>query len=285
MKLIVHVGPHKTATSALQAFLNRNHAALREKGVWYRGWQGTTNHTPLATMFLHRNPAAGGLMRGYVEDAAASSCEVCVVSTEVLAKGDFDPKPLLAAIDGYRATFVAYLRAPDERMISAFDQVVRNKSRTGPIGELENFDPTYRQNLLKWAKAEGHEFVLAPYDRAQWTGGNIFEDFLSMFGIGRDGLELELDESEENRSLRPALTEVLRVANAVGLSGETRRAFIAGLYKLQASRPNWYRGDDLLTQSQSAEIRHLLWNNLDQWRPYFRPGFDPAYLAPDAKRR
>ncbi len=33
MKLVFSVGVHKTGTSALQAFLNQNKLALREKGL------------------------------------------------------------------------------------------------------------------------------------------------------------------------------------------------------------------------------------------------------------
>lgn len=284
MKLIVHVGPHKTGTSALQAFLNRNHAALRERGVWYRGWQGATNHTPLAAMFLHGRPEAGALVRRYLDEAAAS-CGTCIFSTELLARRDFDLLPFLAAIESCQTTFVAYLRRPDDRKVSIFDQRVRQNSHTRPIDEMHHYDPTYRLNLAKWAEAEGHAFVLAPYDRAQWTNGNIFDDFLSMFGIESDGLDSNLDRQDENRSLPPALTEVLRLANIVGLSSDAREAFIAGLYDLHASRPDWYRGDDLLTPRLRTDIRRTLWEDLDYWRPHFRPGFDPAYLAPDAKRR
>ena len=35
MKLILHIGTHKTATTTIQRELNSNHSLLMENGIWY----------------------------------------------------------------------------------------------------------------------------------------------------------------------------------------------------------------------------------------------------------
>ena len=44
MRLIVHMGFHKTASTHLQALMNANHAAMAERGVWYEPRQYAAHH-------------------------------------------------------------------------------------------------------------------------------------------------------------------------------------------------------------------------------------------------
>lgn len=278
MRLFIHVGPHKTGTSALQASLHKNHAALRPRGAWYLGWEGTTNHTLLGHAFLHSDPAASALLNRYIDAAAAAGCDICIVSSESFSKHAFDPAPFLHAIGGLQATFIAYLRAPDDRLASAFNQMVRHGRRVAPIEERGNYDPTYHSNLTKWAAADGHRLVLAPYDERQWPDGSILDDFLGMIGVDAIGLERSLGPFEANRSLPAGLTEVLRLANGLAMSEETRRSLAHGLEKLASSRPELFSKGSLLDRDARVALRRALRDSLDLWRPYYRAGFEEGFL-------
>ena len=278
MRLFIHVGPHKTGTSALQASLHKNHAALRQRGAWYLGWEGTTNHTLLGHAFLRSEPSAPALLNRYFDAAAAAGCDTCIVSSESFSKYVFDPAPFLHAINGLRATFIAYLRPPDDRLVSVFNQMVRHGRRVAPIEERGNYDPTYRSNLTKWAAADGHRLVLAPYDARQWPNGSILDDFLGMIGVDATGLDRSLEPVEANRSLPAGLTEVLRLANGLAMGEETRRSLAHGLEKLASSRPELFAKGSLLDRDARIALRRALRGSLDLWRPHFRAGFDEDFL-------
>ena len=279
MKLFVHVGPHKTGTSALQAFMHRNHEALRQRGAWYLGWEGASNHTYLGHAFLRSDPAAPGMRDRYLDAAADSGCGACIVSSEAFSRKDFDPATFLQSIRGMQATFIAYMRRPDDRLVSVFDQMVRQGRRVKPIGESPRYDPTCRAYLEKWAVAEGHRLLLAPYDELQWPNGSILDDFLGMVGIDGEGLDRSLTSEEANRSLPGALTEVLRLANRLDIGEEARQQLTLGLQELAASRPDLFAEGDLLGRGERIALRRKLRDSLDFWRPHFREGFDERFLV------
>jgi hypothetical protein len=62
--------------------------------------------------------------------------------------------------------------------------------------------------------------MLAPYDQAQWPNGSIFDDFLAMLGIESAGFDTAVQVEAANRSLPPALLEVLRISNRLDLAPE-----------------------------------------------------------------
>jgi hypothetical protein len=276
VRLIIHVGPHKTGTSALQAFLDRNHEPLRERGVWYRGEGAGRNHIAMAFAFQSWPDGATVLLHRYIQAASEAGCHTCIVSAEGFARPKLDATPVLAALAATPATFVAYMRHPADRLVSLHDQIVRGNADTRPIEAL-NFDPTSRRPLGKWAEAPGHAFMLAPFDQSQWPGGSLFGDFLAMLGIPEHGLDMAPDSEHANRSLPPGLTEVLRLANGLSMPDEMRGAFIDRLRALAEAHPEWYHVD-LLGAVRRNDIAKAIRDAIDYWRPYFRPGFDPGYL-------
>lgn len=278
MNLYIHVGPHKTGTSAIQAFMHKNHDALRERGAWYLGWAGATNQTYLAHAFLKAHPAAPEMLHRYLDAATNAGCDICILSSEAFSKKDFDPGALLLSLGASQATFIAYLRRPDDRLVSVFGQLVRQNRRIRPIGESWRYDPTYRTYLEKWALAEGHRLLLSPYDVRQWPDGSLVNDFLANVGIDPDGLDRSMERQETNRSLPGSLTEALRLANGLDISEETRQEFLLGLQALAESRPDLFAGGDLLDTGQRIALRQELRDSLDVWRQYYRPGFDERFL-------
>lgn len=281
MKLFVHVGPHKTGTSAIQAFLHRNHVALRQRGAWYLGTGGTNNHTLLGHAFLRGDPAAPDMLERYIAAAGEANCGTCILSSESFSKRTFDPTAFLRVLEGRQATFVAYLRRPHDRLVSVFDQLVRQKRRVAPLGKNETFDATYVASLGKWAAAEGHRLQLAPYDPPQWTNGSLLDDFLAMVGVDAAGLDRTLEPGEMNRSLPPGLTEVLRLANGLDIAEATRESLVAGLRQLAETRPDLFADADVLGPDRRAALRRALRDSLHLWRPYYRPGFDERFLVDD----
>jgi hypothetical protein len=95
MRLIVHAGFHKTASTFLQHLLNRNAARLAERGIWYQPQPGYPAHHHAAWQLL-----AGDMtpLTEMIAEARAEGCETVILSSEDL-EGAVVNRPVAAAID------------------------------------------------------------------------------------------------------------------------------------------------------------------------------------------
>lgn len=88
MRLIVHIGFHKTASTYLQHLLNLNADALAARGVRYEPQPGYPAHHPAAWALL--NGDTGHLER-MIADARAADCGTVILSSEDLEGVIFNP--------------------------------------------------------------------------------------------------------------------------------------------------------------------------------------------------
>lgn len=81
MRLIVHMGFHKTASTHLQDMMNRNSARLAEHGVWYERQSGYPAHHGIANPLLVGDAAPFAEM---LANARAAGCRTAIFSSENL---------------------------------------------------------------------------------------------------------------------------------------------------------------------------------------------------------
>lgn len=81
MRLIVHMGFHKTASTHLQDLMNRNQPRLAERGVWYQPEPGYPAHHGTANPLLVGDTARFEAM---IDDARAAGCHSLIFSSENL---------------------------------------------------------------------------------------------------------------------------------------------------------------------------------------------------------
>jgi hypothetical protein len=81
MRLIVHMGFHKTASTHLQDLMNRNSTRLAERGVWYERQAGYPAHHDVANTLLVGDAAPFEAM---IADAKAAGCHTVILSSENL---------------------------------------------------------------------------------------------------------------------------------------------------------------------------------------------------------
>ena len=277
MHVYIHIGVHKTGTSAIQAALTRNKMALRERGVWYEPYDEHENHTLLAMAFQREMPSAANMVAGYLRAASDAGLDRCIISSEAFSEPPLPMEALKSALQGVDTTVVAYIRRPDEIMLAAYNQLVRvDYTRWATkVTERAPYDPTYYAPLGPWMS---WNLVLAPYDPAQWRDGNIVADFLSMVGVDHSGMDLE---GVANRSLPPALIEVLRLANATTLDGPEREAFIASLFDAWDRHPDMFDHGSLITDDERREYCDRLQSVMPMYMQFLRPGFDTSFLSFD----
>ncbi|WP_189434610.1 MULTISPECIES: sulfotransferase domain-containing protein [unclassified Mesorhizobium] len=271
MTIILHIGVHKTGTSALQSFLHRNSALLADRGVIYKptipDWP---NHNPLAMAFM-----PGSIDHGPTRLAmtlAEAENKTVLISSEMLCEPEVDFDLLLSCLKGHDVRVIAYVRHPSDIVVSAFNEVVRHHDRhwTRPLNEEPfAYDPSQLDLLRPWLKIPN--ITLAPYDRSQWVGGSIFSDFLAMIGVSGDSFDFS--QTGGNESLSYPLIEALRHVNIACPSADQHRAILELLQTIKCGP-----GEYPLTRKNVRKCIKRMRLALPSYRPHFRSGFDEGYL-------
>ncbi|TPI71979.1 hypothetical protein [Mesorhizobium sp. B2-8-9] len=271
MTIILHIGVHKTGTSALQAFLARNASLLLEHGVFYKptipDWP---NHNPLVAAFMPGSIDHGPSRLATMLAEAAG--KTLLISSEMLCQPEVDLDQFLSGLKGHDVRVIAYLRHPGDIVISAFNEVVRHYDThwTRPLNEQPfAYDPSQLDVLKRWLKIP--QLVLAPYDRAQWVEGSLFRDFLTMIGVPGDGFDYS--QVGGNESLPYTLIEALRHVNVARPSADQHRLLVE-LFRTMQSEPGEYP----LTAKNVRYCVDRMRRALPFYRPHFRPGFQEDFL-------
>ncbi|HVI99262.1 MAG TPA: hypothetical protein VM657_09375 [Sphingomonas sp.] len=89
MRLIVHMGFHKTASTHLQELLNHHSAALAERGIWYQHQAGYAAHHDTANPLLVGDT---GPFEAMIAAAKAAGAHTMILSSENLEGVVFNPE-------------------------------------------------------------------------------------------------------------------------------------------------------------------------------------------------
>ncbi|MFM2356848.1 MAG: hypothetical protein RLZZ528_2584 [Pseudomonadota bacterium] len=196
--VILHVGLHKTGTTAIQEALSTyrsaGHNVLRLTSA---------NHShDMVLMFCGHRDAQHLVRVGrlrHAEDAPAEAARLKVQALRQFREtpGDFiisgeeisarfkpdDIRELKEFLAPHfqRIRVIAYVREPLSYMRSAFQEVAKKRQ----IGfDMEPYFPHYRRRLKGWVDIFGRDAVtVLPYDRKRLRGGSAVEDFAAQVGI------------------------------------------------------------------------------------------------------
>lgn len=217
--LFVHIGTHKTGTSALQTFFTVYRAELAAKGVRYLKaglGQGRAHHAlPWSIRGMHgRTMAVWDEVRA---ELARDRAPIDVISSEAL--WFTDPALVKAELkDVADLRIVLYLRRQDKYLQSLYKQAVTSgrKSDFAAWRAQAADRGDYLSVLRKWAETFGKQnLILRAYER----GGkrvDVTADFFEAIGVDV-GSELEdrgkRAKRRHNPSPRRELLALVRAAN------------------------------------------------------------------------
>ena len=235
----IHIGPHKTGTTAIQSFLQGNRAELLRHG-YFVPESGNVNggHHPLARQLCgaevppqHRHAAAK-----FAEALAGARCEGIVISSEVLEA--------LLRKKKYAHTFfnrirdlnlepklVVFPRNQPQLMNSRYVEVVRGFQRSEPFeifvsGEVHQavFGYSYFISVATEFQAQ---LIARPFT-GRMIAKSVVADFLQ--AIGLDSSRFPNIETRRNQAAGPFTVSVARdVSRSIADSGR-------GLTEVQARR-------------------------------------------------
>jgi hypothetical protein len=169
----VHIGPHKTGTTAIQGALFDAREWLAEQGVEY---PGDDRHPMYAALAVTARPSMMGdatpnerHWRKLVDEVSATDDRTAVVSSEFFAEADEEAiGRIVAELGGERVHVVVTLRPLVKILPSQWQQYVQNGLRMGYGDWLEHMlrKPPYEQPNPSFWRRHRHDRLIERWARA-----------------------------------------------------------------------------------------------------------------------
>ena len=207
--LIVHIGPHKTGSTAIQRVLAASRRRLESAAILYptsRKTQPLEAHHSLAR-FMRTGPGRGiSLVYGPDELAAtlrSTTADYVVLSSEGFSNPSLAATKVaelagLAQEHGFSTTAVAFIRAQAEMLNSWYVQDVKDLRTPGGFAEFAAADNGWLEHSLRfsaWSTQPLVRFVAVPFN-GEAKGARIAELMLRAGGVS--------DEQVARARLKPA---------------------------------------------------------------------------------
>ncbi len=249
--LVLHIGTHKTGTSALQTFLSRNPEALEQAGARYvqSARSAGKAHHELPWAIRGKHGAEMSAWQDLRAELDANSTFENIVSSEGF--WFVDPAAVRAGLEGVRdIKIVMYLRRQDKYLQSLYKQAVAGGRKTGFADWLERSRARgdYLAVVDRWAAQFGAgALVIRPYE----SGGrtiDVVEDFAGI--VGSKVAERKKKTKKHNPSPRSELLQFIRAFNHLDLDVDRDKFF----YSLIHRNPSYIRSTDLLSYEQSVSL-------------------------------
>ena len=201
--LVIHIGDHKTGSTAIQYAFARSAVQLQAGTVSY---PAALNHTVLRRHCDAFGPKGNAKARAEAETAfdrlaervRASGSEICLISAEALAAADPQVLALLVANHFHDAAdeirVVAYVRPHMPRFLSNFTEQMKIGRVSGPMQVYHERTQKsgrfrYHPRFTTWRSAFGEAFILRPFVKAELHRGDVVADLLR-HGFGEEGFEI-----------------------------------------------------------------------------------------------
>lgn len=191
--VFLHIGWHKTGSSAIQKMLRKNEELLKESaGILFPETGRKRNaHNILAHSLFYSNDGNTKIwdeLRSELEQT--SEWTTAVISTESLDRAREEHiRKIFESMSGeWSLKAICYIRPPDEFLESSFSGKVEKGSYLGSWQNfreeaIKNNYPNYSEVISLWNKVLGNKAVIArPYDSEIWKDSNLFADFFATLG-------------------------------------------------------------------------------------------------------
>lgn len=244
MELTIHIGPHKTGTTAIQIAFAKASGALRRQGLLYprTNWLFPAQHR---LAFALKDRAIPGLDR---PDTATEIDELLRAldrfsgDRAFISSEEFFACPP-DAIQHLRdrlgpARIVAFLRRPDDFLVSCYNQKIKQPGNgfSAPIRRFldtpEQIAPEfdYRACISAWADVFGDDAIrLETYE-----AGPPLARLRGILGL--DDVPAD-PPGRPNASVPGAVAEIMRHAKATGMAETKQRVLFARIQRFFAGYP------------------------------------------------
>lgn len=225
-KIIIHVGPPKSGTSAIQKWMSDNRDLLLKNGVFYPSHETDENGVSSGNLLsLFDKSSNGELQFSNIKltqlrtKAELENCHTLVLSSEFFF---LNIRVLATKIP--TATFLAYIRFPLEVVESSYNQGIKRHNQTKAFGVSAQPQHHQLQELINQMKVVGtHKFRLRPYLQECFHGGSIISDFLHCVNANMSFCKKLTHISRVNNSYTLEALEFKRWFNQFDLGGMSHK--------------------------------------------------------------
>ncbi|BAF72679.1 hypothetical protein [Sulfurovum sp. NBC37-1] len=201
-KLFLHIGFHKTGTSALQEYLDNHREELERQDIFYPRSHDDAfpGNVDLSWAFNNNPPRWGNvdeinrekILDFYKKQLLSTGCKNIIISSEdfvLLDSQIISIEKIKEYLREYEVKLVVYMREPVEFMLSLYSHAIRarqiNCSFKTYIAENYNFAAAfYPARLQPWIKVFGKEsLIVRKYEKKSFINNSLLEDFFDAIGI------------------------------------------------------------------------------------------------------
>lgn len=234
-RIHLHIGTHKTGTTALQQTLAENRELLAQEGFLYprTGWHQFAQHLLAFEKKGKVNTGMNAEMEGVWEALRAevenfSGTDVIISSEEFSTLAD--PSALRAELADYPVSVYIYLRRQDAIFESIYNQQTKDwlsprvESLEECLAAPEMIYPLfdYYALLTRWADIFGMDnLVVRNYSQLRHQKISTVNDFFPLLGIDPESLATPA-QPMLNHSVSRRAMELVRLSKLAGL-GESQR--------------------------------------------------------------
>lgn len=274
MRLILHIGTHKTGTSALQECLRRNKRTLADKGIYYVHLARSTHCNGLARLVAKKRRAeVTAFLERHIDKARMISADTLIISAESFYamtmffhkfngrennywNSESEAIELLhsALPSDMRTRLVVFFRRQDYFLESIYQQVIKStRSISMRIDEFRVFlgeALDYWRNMQMWS-AFFPDCVVYTHEEAS---SNISEFFIRKVLEIENAQEFEELDLRANVRLNRDVLEYKRILNGMELSAVDRRMNKLACTELARTLADDRRYQDYLAPDDRAAL-------------------------------
>lgn len=193
IKVYIHVGPPKTATSAIQNWMQQNRKSLMLQSIYYPEHgldENGVSSGNVLNIFNRAEDKSLSISKQKVEkvltECKQNNCEILLLSSEFFF---LQVEALLTVFP--EAKVIAYIRFPLEVIESSYNQAVKRHNQIQPLG-LPKEPLAYHLVMLEkmMQKYSKSSFIIRFYSEEFFVGGNIVSDLLSV--VDAKGFSIDL---------------------------------------------------------------------------------------------
>jgi hypothetical protein len=227
-RIFLHIGRHKSGTSSLQNFLNKNEAILKQKGYSYPNTDNHIAHHNIATYFNKRHLARSdekllisceesvGKLKAYLNEADGD----IIISSEAFQNAN--PKLVSDFFLEYDVVVIVYLRDHLSYAISSYQQRVHAQYEYKSLDSfIQSFKINYLNFLTSWSSQGFSKLIVRPFTKTGLKNGDIIEDFCHVIGLDFNVIDF-ISVDDMNPSIGGALLDFKRVLNSCANTANTK---------------------------------------------------------------